>query len=54
MVDKKYFQSAKRGELAELRDELNSQNREKQKEVRVFIFCVYKYGCRLLRKLLQL
>lgn len=33
---KKYFQTTKRGELGELRDELNSTNREKQKEVCIF------------------
>lgn len=33
MPDKKYFQSVKRGEVADLRAELNSPNREKQKEV---------------------
>lgn len=37
MSDKKYFQSVKRGEIAEFRDELNSPNREKQKEVRWFL-----------------
>lgn len=30
---KKYFQSTKRGELSDLREELNSTSRDKQREV---------------------
>ena len=48
MNSKQYFQSSKRGEVNDLRIELNQTNKEKQKEVR-FIFSQW-LSCPLGRK----
>jgi AP-1 complex subunit beta-1 len=49
MSDGKYFQTTKKGEIHELKEELNSTSRDKIKEaVRLFLFNWYCCFCILI------
>lgn len=47
-MSRQYFQSTKRGEISELREELNSASRDKQRDVRSYCSILHSLRvCRL-------